>query len=356
MDVVVSVLTVPWLGMQAWVWLMFLAFVLFLLVLDLGIFHREAHEISMRESLALVGFVFICGLAFAGVVWWLYWTDAGLASYDTQIAELSDASERAWAAAGLYLTGLIVEQTLSVDNVFVMSMIFTYFAVPPKYQHRVLFYGILGVIVLRALMIGFGAALIHNFEWVLYLFSAFLIFTGIKMLMNIDNKPDIENNVILHWMRRHLRVVDRFEGQRFFVRLPHSSTSDRLVSYATPLFLCLVLIEFADLIFAVDSVPAVFSLTQDPFIVYTSNIFAILGLRSLYFVLAAMVNRFEGLKYALSVVLIFIGAKIFLQQFIGKIPPYVSLGITVAVLASGILYSLWSTRGESTPTAERPHH
>jgi len=223
-------------------------------------------------------------------------------------------------------------------------MIFVYFAVPAKYQHRVLFYGILGVIVLRAIMIGLGAALVHQFGWVLYIFSAFLIFTGVKMLIMAEQKPDLENNPVLLWMRRHLRVTREFHGQSFAVRQPDEKTG-KPVLWFTPLFLALVLIEFADIIFAVDSIPAIFAITQDPLIVYTSNIFAILGLRALYFVLSTMVDRFHYLKYALALVLIFVGAKIFVQRFTGKIPPEVSLGVTVAILAGGIIYSLWKTRG-----------
>ena len=242
------------------------------------------------------------------------------------------------------MTGWVVEQTLAFDNVFVMAMIFSYFAIPPQYQHRVLFYGILGVIVLRAIMIGLGAALIHQFDWILYVFSAFLLFTGVKMFIMADQKPDIGDNPVLKWMRGHMRITNELHGQNFFVMKPDAKTG-KVVRWATPLFVSLVLIEFADLIFAVDSVPAIFAITQDPFIVYTSNIFAILCLRSLYFVLASMVDRFHYLKYALALVLIYVGGKIFVQQFIGKIDPAVSLTITIAILAGGILLSLWTTRG-----------
>ncbi|MDX2257507.1 MAG: TerC family protein [Hyphomicrobiaceae bacterium] len=329
--------------MPAWAWLSFLAIVLTMLAVDLGIFHREAHTPSMTESIVIASIAMTLGLSFSGVVWWLYYSGAG-DSLDPDIAGAATPSERAWTAWELYLTGWIVEQTLAFDNVFVMSMIFTYFAVPAKYQHRVLFYGILGVIVLRAIMIGLGAALVHQFSWILYLFSAFLILTGVKMIMMADQKPDLANNPLLIWMRKRMRVTDEFHGQNFFVTKPDPATG-RAVRYATPLFLALVLIEFADLIFAVDSVPAIFAITQDPFIVYTSNIFAILGLRALYFVLSAMVDRFHYLKYALALVLVYVGAKIFVQQFIGKIPPEVSLGVTFTLLAGGIVYSLYKTRG-----------
>ncbi|MFZ4809138.1 MAG: TerC family protein [Hyphomicrobiaceae bacterium] len=338
-----------WFGMPAWAWISFLIIVLAMLAIDLGIFHREAHTPSMKESVVIAGTAMTLGLSFSAVVWWLYYSGAAN-SLDPVIAEATTPSGRAWTAWELYLTGWIVEQTLAFDNVFVISMIFTYFAVPPKYQHRVLFYGILGVIVLRAIMIGLGAALVHQFAWVLYLFSAFLVLTGIKMIMMADQKPQLENNPLLIWMRKHLRVTNELHGQAFFVSQPDSK-SGRMVRHATPLFLALVLIEFADLIFAIDSVPAIFAITQDPFIVYTSNIFAILGLRALYFVLSAMVHRFHYLKYALALVLVYVGAKIFLQQIIGKIPPEVSLGVTFALLAGGILFSLMKTRPGAPPGA-----
>jgi tellurite resistance protein TerC len=352
-DVILSYLGGMYLGMPAWAWLSFLLIVLTVLAVDLGIFHRDAHTPSMAESAVIAGTAMALGLSFSAVVWWLYYSGAA-SSLDSAIAAAATPSERAWTAWELYLTGWLVEQTLAFDNVFVIAMIFTYFAVPPKYQHRVLFYGILGVIVLRAIMIGVGAALVHQFGWILYFFSAFLIFTGIKMIMMAEQKPDLANNPLLIWMRKHMRVTKDLHGQDFFVNLPDPNTG-RVVRYATPLFLALVLIEFADLIFAVDSVPAIFAITQDPFIVYTSNIFAILGLRALYFVLAAVVDRFHYLKYALALVLVFVGAKIFLQQIIGKIPPEASLGVIVTLLAGGIVYSLMKTRaGEPAKSVDRP--
>ncbi len=216
-----------------------------------------------------------------------------------------------------------------------------------------LFWGILGVIVLRAIMIGVGAALVSEFSWVLYLFGAFLIATGIKMLWVIDNMPDIGNNPLLGFLRRRMRVTDQLHGNQFFVRLPASDMPGaRPVLWATPLFFALVLVEFADIIFAVDSVPAIFAITTDPFIVYTSNIFAILGLRALYFALAAVIHRFKYLKYALAVILIFIGAKIFWNQIYSKLDPWISLSVTFSLLAIGIVYSLYKTRGEATPAAQ----
>jgi len=227
-----------------------------------------------------------------------------------------------------YLTGFMIEKSLSMDNVFVIALIFGFFAVPRAYQHRVLFWGIMGVIVLRAIMIGLGAALVSEFSWVLYLFGLFLLATGVKMLLISEKPIDLSNNVALKWMRSHLNLTNDFHGSRFGVKLPDPANGSKPAWFATPLFPALVLIEMADLVFAVDSVPAVFAITQDPFIVYTSNIFAILGLRALYFALAAIIHRFKYLKYGLALVLI----------FIGKIPAYVSLSVTFGL----ILAACWS--------------
>jgi tellurite resistance protein TerC len=237
-----------------------------------------------------------------------------------------------------------------MDNVFVISMIFTYFAVPRIYQHRVLFWGILGVIVLRAIMIGLGAALVMNFSWILYVFAVILIATGVKMLMSIDDEPDIANNRILGFLKKRMRLTQDLQGERFFVK--QAGPGGKLLWFATPLFLCLVLVEIADVVFAIDSVPAIFAITPDPFIVYTSNIFAILGLRALYFALAAMVHRFHYLKYALAFVLIFIGSKIFVGDWLfgGKVPAEISLGVTFGLLLGGVVYSLWKSRDQATPT------
>jgi tellurite resistance protein TerC len=304
--------------------LAFIAIVLALLVFDLGVLHRDQHEIEMRESLLLYSGYFSAGLLFGGWIWWQLGASKALEFY----------------------TGFLVEQSLSMDNVFVMAMILGFFGIPRRYQHRVLFWGILGVIVLRAIMIGLGTALVQQFDWVLYVFGAFLLVSGIKMLFSLEvQHPDLAQNPVLKFLRRHIRVTDELHEGRFLVRL-RDPASGKLRRYATPLLLALVLIELADLIFAVDSVPAVFAITQDPFIVYTSNIFAILGLRSLYFALAALMHRFIYLKYALALVLIFIGGKIFLHGFIGKIPAVVSLGVTFCLLASGVLLSLLKTRNK----------
>jgi tellurite resistance protein TerC len=227
-----------------------------------------------------------------------------------------------------------------------MAMIFSFLAIPRQYQHKVLFWGIMGVIVLRAIMIGLGAALIHEFSWILYVFGVFLALTGVKMLFSkVDEQPNLQDNFLVKWLRGHLRVTEVLHGGRFFVR--QADAGGHQVLWITPLFLALILIECADLVFAIDSVPAIFAITQDPFIVYTSNIFAILGLRALYFALAAMIHRFAYLKYALALVLVFIGAKIFLVGIIGKIPPVISLSVTLGLLVGGVLLSLYKTRTQA---------
>ena len=339
--------TALWLGMPIWVWLAFIGVVILLLVFDLGVLHRNAHEVGVKESLLMSALYIGLGLAWAVAVWWIYASYGSADSIDEQIASAATPSERGWTAVKLYLTGYLVEKTLAMDNVFVISMIFTYFAVPAMYQHRVLFWGILGVIALRAIMIGLGAALVMKFGWIMIFFAVLLVATGIKMLISIDKKPDIAGNPVLKFLKRHLRVTHELHGQRFFVKLADPLTG-KLVLWATPLFLCIVLVEIADLVFAIDSVPAIFAITPDAFIVYTSNIFAILGLRALYFALAAMVHRFHYLKYALALVLIFIGSKIVIGDFVwqGKMPAEISLSVTALLLASGVMYSLWKTRGD----------
>lgn len=323
------------LGTPGWLWLSFMGIVVALLTFDLGVLHRDDREIEVRESLLLSGGYIAMGLAFGAWVWSYLGAQSGME----------------------YLTGFLVEKTLAMDNVFVIAMIFSFFAVPRKYQHRVLFWGILGVIVLRAIMIGLGTALVTQFSWVLYLFGAFLVLTGIKMLFMIEQEFDIAGNPVLRFMQRRLRVTPEPVGNRFWVRLPtpdvpggppSSRPGAPLVWWATPLLFALVLIEIVDVIFAVDSVPAVFAITQDPFIVYTSNIFAILGLRALYFALAALIHRFKYLKYALAIVLVFIGGKIFAVNLVGKMPAWISLSVTFSLLAAGVLYSLFRTRRDGT--------
>ena len=320
-------LALLWLGKPVWMWLVFLSIVLTLLVLDLGVFHKEDHEIGVAESLKMSALYIALGLGFSGFVWW-------------QIGPTETAQ---------YLTAFVVEKTLALDNIFVIALIFGFFAVPRQYQHRVLFWGILGVIVLRGLMIGLGATIVAEYHWVLYIFAVFLILTGIKMLFSSEKEPDLHANPLLRFLKKRFHVTDDLHGHAFFVKKPHPETG-KLVRYATPLFLALVMIEFADLVFAVDSVPAVFTITTDPFIVYTSNIFAILGLRALYFALAAILHRFAYLKYALSILLVFIGSKIFIADLMGweKFPPAWSLGITFAILGAGVVVSLWKTKDKPT--------
>lgn len=326
-------LLVEWLGTPVWMWAAFLAVVIVLLVLDLGVLHRTERVIGVRESLVLSAGYIGVGLAFGAWVWMQFGDRSGLE----------------------YLTGFIVEKSLAIDNVFVIAMIFAYFAIPQSLQHRVLFWGVLGVIVLRAVMIGFGATLVSQFGWVLYLFAAFLILTGIKMFTAGHGQADLSDNPLLRFIKRRFRVTEVLHGDRFFVRKPDPVTG-RMVGYMTPMFLALVLIEVADVIFAVDSVPAIFAITTDPFLVYTSNIFAILGLRALYFALAAVLHRFAYLKQALAVLLVFIGAKIFVADLFGwtKFPAELSLSVTFAILGAGVLYSLWRTRTGPGPVEERP--
>jgi tellurite resistance protein TerC len=321
------------LGKPLWLWFTFVAIVVLLLAFDLGILNKTDHEIGVAESLKLSAFYITLGVAFGGFVWF----------------------QLGAQPAAEYMTAFVVEKTLALDNVFVIALIFSYFAIPRLYQHRVLFWGILGVIVLRGIMIGVGATLVAEYSWILYIFAAFLIFTGIKMLLMDDKEMDLDANPVLKFMRKRFRVTDKLHGNQFFVSLPDSKTG-KAVRWMTPLFLALVLIEIADLVFAVDSVPAVFAITTDPYIVYTSNIFAILGLRALYFALAAVLHRFHYLKYALAILLVFIGSKVFVADLFGwaKFPAMWSLAITFVILALGVVYSLWRSRNDK-PTLPAAH-
>ena len=320
--------TTLFVGYPLWVWLMFFGFVLALLAFDLGVLHKEQHEITVAESLKLSAFYICMGLLFGAWLWWYKGSTAGME----------------------YLTGYLIEKSLSMDNVFVIALIFSSLGIPRLYQHRVLFWGILGVIVLRAIMIGLGAVLVAQYQGVLVLFGLFLIFTGVKMLFSNDEHSDIQDNKFYKWLRTKMRFTPTLHKEKFWVRGEDHQLSKGW--WATPLFLALILVETADLVFAVDSIPAIFAITQDPFIVYTSNIFAILGLRALYFALAAMVHRFEYLKYALSVVLVFIGVKVGLVYFNHEgivdftIPTALSLGVTFSLLVAGVLFSLWKTRSQ----------
>ena len=318
-------LLASWLGTPVWFWGAFLAIVVVLTAFDLGFLHKEDRELGIAESLKLSVFYITVALLFGVWVWF----------------------ERGETAGMQYFTGFFIEKALSIDNVFVISLIFTYFAIPAKYQYRALLWGIIAVIILRGLMIAGGAALLAEAYWVLYLFAAFLVFTGIKMFFAGDEPMDVGSNPVVLWISRHMRVTPDLRGQKFLVKVQDEKTG-KMVRAATPLLLALVVINLADLVFAVDSVPAIFAITTDTFIVYTSNIFAILGLRALYFALAAMIHRFHYLKYALAAILVFIGSKIFVTDFLmdgEKFPAWISLGVTFVLIAAGVLYSLWKTRG-----------
>ncbi len=325
-------LFLTFLAKPLWLWLLFLTIVVALMVFDLGVLHRDDHELGVRESLKLSAFYIAIAVAFGGYIWWA-WSNGTLVTSDGTNPVAS------------YFQGYIIEKVLSIDNVFVISLIFGYFAIPRKYQYRALVWGIIGVIILRGLMIAIGAELIAAYDWVTLVFAAFLAFTGLKMLVVPDSDPDLSQNPVVRFISTHMNVTNGLHGQKFFVRQP-SPVTGKLMLYATPLFVALVVINFADLVFAVDSVPAIFLITTDTFIVYTANIMAILGLRALYFALAALVHRFHYLKYALAVVLIFIGLKGFYSYFFGKFDPYLSLAITIGIILVGIVYSLWKTRGD----------
>lgn len=336
-----DILTHEWLGKPVWMWLGFHALVAGLLAFDLGLLHRDKnHEIGVKESLLLTAFYFTLGLAFGGWIWWMLGPDP----------------------AQEYVTGLVIEKSLSMDNVFVIAVILTSLGVPRAAQHRVLVWGILAAVLLRGLMIGLGSALVSQAHWVLSVFAVFLIYVGIKMLVSKDeDEHDIQNSASMRLLKKWVRITDKPEGQHFIVRKPDPETR-KSVRWLTPLAVALVLVNIADVIFAVDSVPAIFAITTDPFIVYTSNIFAILGLRALYFALAAMVDRFAYLKTALAFILLFIGAKIVVADTLGLVhlPPWVSLLVTLVLLTLGIVYSLWRTRGMTeTPRKSREeaaHH
>lgn len=321
MELLVDFLTADFLGKSVWLWLAFLAVVGVLLAFDLGVLHRQDKELGVGESLVLSAFYIAIAMIFGAWLWWSMGPTSGME----------------------YFTGYALEKALSIDNVFVISLIFSYFAIPAKYQYRALLWGILAVLVLRGIMIGLGAALVQQYEWVLYIFGVFLIATGIKILVVGEGAKDVSKNPVVRFLSKRMRLSAELHGSHFFVRKPDPQTG-RAARFATPLFLALVVINIADLVFAVDSVPAIFAITTDTYIVYTANIMAILGLRALYFALAAMVHRFEYLKYALAIVLVFIGAKIFWNQIVGKLDPTISLSVTLSLIAGGVLFSLWKTR------------
>ena len=297
-------------------WAVFLLIVAALLAFDLGVLNKTDHEISVKESLWLSAFYIAVALLFGLGVWAYRGPDDAL----------------------LYYTGFLVEKSLSLDNVFVFALIFGFLGIPRIYEHRVLVWGILLALLFRAIFIGFGAAAVTEWQWILWFFGAFLIYTGVKMLFaKDDDGPDFENSVIYRWMKSKMNLTTEYRGHAFWFR-------KNGVRYFTPLFVALILVNVADIVFAVDSVPAILAITQDPFLVYTSNIFAILGLRALYFALSAMIHRFHYLKYALALILVVIGAKIVLMMIGIKLPAILTLSVTFGLIAGGIGYSLWKTK------------
>lgn len=322
---------------MVWAWIGFNAFVLAMLALDLGVFHRKAHVITIKEASIWSAVWIGIALLFTSVLY-LFWNQlspqSGYSNGDASLA---------------FLTGYLLEKSLSIDNIFVIVLIFTYFAVPQQYQHRVLFWGILGALLMRGGMIALGAVLIKEFHWVIYIFGAFLIFTGFRMAFYKNEEIDPEKNPLVRLFRRFMPVTDTYDGQKFLTR-------QNGVLMATPLLLCLLMVEFTDLIFAVDSIPAIFAVTQDPFIVYTSNVFAILGLRSLYFVLAGMVTKFHYLKLGLATVLAFVGVKMLLTETAWKIPTELSLIVVAAIIGASVVASLVRARRleHGAQSAERP--
>lgn len=312
-------------------WAGFIIFVLAMLALDLFVFGgRKIHRVHVKEALAWVVAWVSLALAFAGLLWW-YLNDA----YGADVARTKTLQ---------FLAGYLIEQSLSVDNMFVFVMIFGFFAVPPELQRRVLLYGVLGAIIMRAGMILAGVWLVQEFEWILYGFGAFLVVTGVKMLVFAEQQPDLDQNPLLRWLRGHLRITPEFHGEAFFVR-------KNGLLWATPMFLVLVLIEASDLVFAVDSIPAIFAVTTDPFIVFTSNIFAIMGLRALYFLLADMADRFHLLKYGLAIVLVFIGGKMLALPWY-HMPIQWSLSIVAAIIFISVIASLALSKRQAVAAKE----
>jgi len=297
-------------------WIIFFVIVIALMAFDLGVLNKTDHEIGIKESLWLSAFYIAIALLFGAGVWYYMG--------ETRAIE--------------YYTGFLVEKSLSMDNVFVFALIFSFLGIPRIYQYRVLVWGILMALVLRAVFIGFGAAAVSEWQWILWFFGAFLIYTGVKMLFAKETSENsFDQNPALLWMKRHMNLTNEYRGHDFWF-------IENGKRWFTPLFVALVLVNFADIIFAVDSVPAILAITQDTFIVYTSNIFAILGLRALYFALAAMIHRFHYLKYALALILVLIGAKIVLMMLGIKLSALLTLGITFGLIAGGIMYSLWKTK------------
>ena len=305
-----------------WLWGAFSVTVLIMLAVDLLVGGGKQHRVSFREAATWSVVWVSVSMLFATGLWFYFDAHGGRELANQKTLE--------------FITGYLIEKSLAVDNVFVWLMLFSFFGIPLALQKRVLVFGVLGAIVMRTAMIFAGAWLIAQFHWILYLFGAFLLVTGIKMWWFADEKPDLANNPLIKWLRRHMNIADELHGERFFIQREQAG---KLVRYATPLFLALVLVELSDVIFAVDSIPAIFAITTDPFIVLTSNIFAILGLRAMYFLLADMADRFSLLKYGLALVLMFIGIKMLLIDLF-KIPILFSLGVVAAIIATSVILSL----------------
>jgi tellurite resistance protein TerC len=304
---------------QWWMWAAFAVFVVIAVLVDLVALRQQgAHRVAFREALNWSLIWVALAFVFCGLLWWYI--------------DLTDGRELANLKAGEFLTGYLIEKSLSVDNIFVFLMLFSYFGVPAEFQKRVIVLGVIGAIVLRAIMIFLGAVLIARFHWILYLFGAFLVVTGVKIWLYADKQADLEANPVLRWMRGHLRITREFHGENFWLR-------QNGAVWFTPLFVVTVLVGVTDIIFAVDSIPAIFAITDDPFIVLTSNVFAVLGLRALFFLLADMKDRFHLLSYGLAIVLVFIGAKMLLLDLY-KVPVFWALGVVLAVLVISILASL----------------
>lgn len=308
------------------IWIAFGILIIALLALDLGVLNKKAHVPSTREALAWTGGWVSLALLFAILVYYIY--------ENNWVANLNGLS--GGEAVIKYLTGYLVEQSLSMDNVFVIALIFSYFQIPPKYQHRVLFWGILGAVIFRGLMIGVGAVLIREFSWIIYLFGILLLYSAWKMMKSGDEPIDLKNNSTIKLVRRFFPVTTYSDGEKFFIK-------KMKIRAATPLFVALVVVETTDIMFAFDSIPAIFAITTDPFIVFTSNIFAILGLRSLYFVLASMMDKFKYLKPALVFILFFVGVKMLLSHHI-HLPEWASLGVVLAALSVGVFGSIYSSK------------
>ncbi len=356
------------------IWIAFILLILILLALDLGVFNRHAHVVSVKEALGWSALWISLGLLFSVFIYFAYqnhWLKIGLDAAGSVALDPIDKTPLEGRSATLkYLTGYVIEKSLSVDNIFVIAVIFAYFAVPAMYQHRVLFWGILGALIMRGLMIFLGAELIYRYHWIIWIFGAFLIFTGIRMLFMSTNHADPSKNPVVKLTRKLLPVTDQYHGSHFFVRVPPtpspgtpgerggegSPSSSRFTFHVsrfalTPLALALIVIETTDLLFAIDSIPAIFAVTGDPFLIFTSNVFAILGLRSLYFALAGMMNKFRYLKASLAIVLIVVGIKMlaseFFKQLLGPNFNLYLLAIIFLILASGVLLSLYNPKPQA---------